>query len=168
MLNLRKGTWTGICCLLALLLGSAPARSQTSFAEYSGFYTIVDDNTKAESLMRLEFLPGERDGFMLATVFGANGRYRVFAGPIFTQGGIPTVPVQAPRGRGALYLRLRVQRAGPHGLVRQGDPVAELRADRKINGSRPAAEVSPSLCCRGLLGITGLESDPKVSSCLPV
>ena len=73
MLNLRKGTWTGICCLLALLLGSAPARSQTSFAEYSGFYTIVDDNTKAESLMRLEFLPGERDGFMLATVFGANG-----------------------------------------------------------------------------------------------
>lgn len=88
MLNLRRGTW--ICCLLVLLLGSVPARSQTSFAEFNGFYTVVDANTKAESLMRLEVLPGEHDGFMVATVLGSNGTYRVFAGPIFTQGGIPT------------------------------------------------------------------------------
>jgi hypothetical protein len=76
--------------LLALLLCTAPARSQTSFAEFSGFYTVVDNSTKAESLMRLEFIPGEVDGFMVATVFRNDGTYRVFAGPIFTQGGIPT------------------------------------------------------------------------------
>ena len=89
MKNLRRAAWIGTYGLLALLLGAVPARSQTSFAEYNGVYTIVDDNTHAESLMRLEFIPGERDGFMVATIFGNNGRYRVFAGPIFTQGGIP-------------------------------------------------------------------------------
>ncbi len=89
MTKLQRGAWPAIAGLLALLLGSVPARSQTSFAEYSGFYMLVDDNTQAESLLRLEFLPGERDGFMVATVF-KNGTYRVFAGPIFTQGGIPT------------------------------------------------------------------------------
>jgi hypothetical protein len=90
MTKLQRGAWPAIGCLLALLLGSVPARSQTSFAEFSGFYTVVDNNTKAESLMRLEFIPGEVDGFMVATVFRNDGTYRVFAGPIFTQGGIPT------------------------------------------------------------------------------
>lgn len=78
-----------IAGLLALLLASVPASSQTLFEEYTGFYTIVDDNTRTESLMRLEFIPGDRDRYMVATIFGTNGRYRVFAGPIFAQGPIP-------------------------------------------------------------------------------
>ena len=93
MTNHPRGAWTAVGCLLALMLGSAPARSQTSFTEDNGVYTIVDDNTRAESLMRLEFIPDERDGFMVATIFGSTsgstGRYRVFAGPIFAQGPIP-------------------------------------------------------------------------------
>lgn len=135
MLNLRKGTWTGACCLLALLLGSVPARSQTSFAEYSGFYTVVDDNTKAESLMRLEFLPGERDGLMVATVFGSNGTYRVFAGPIFTQGGIPTsvAYLSAAKAPYQLLKRPRLGLMNPESLdqkdqcqivLRPSDPLA--------------------------------------------
>ena len=88
MTRLHRGTWPAVAGLLALLLSSVPARSQTLFEEYTGFYTIVDDNTGAESLMRLEFISAERDRYMVATIIGNNGRYRVFAGPVLTQGPI--------------------------------------------------------------------------------
>src|SRR5215216_5363797 len=88
MTDLRKGAWIGTC-LLALLAGSAPAWSQASLADFGGYFTVVENDTKTEALMRLEFLPVGNPGSMVATVFGNDGTYRVFAGPIFVQGGIP-------------------------------------------------------------------------------
>ena len=57
MTDLRKGAWIGTCCLLALLAGSAPAWSQASLADFGGFFTLVENDTQTESLLRLEFLP---------------------------------------------------------------------------------------------------------------
>ena len=123
MKGLRKGAWIGTCGLLALLLSSTPARSQTSFAAYNGIYTIVDRNTGSESLLQLEFIPGERDGFMVATVFGTNGRYRVFAGPIFTQGGIPisVAYLSAARSSYQVLKRPRFALAHPETFLNQQD-----------------------------------------------
>lgn len=134
MMNLRKGTWIGICGLLALLLGSAPARSQASFAEFNGFYTVVDDDTKAESLMRLEFLPGEYDGFMVATVFRNDGTYRVFAGPIFTQGGIPTsvAYLSAARAPYQLLKRPRLGLMNPESLDQKDQCQIVLRPSASL------------------------------------
>lgn len=99
MTKLQKGAATAFGCLLALLLGSVSAFAQTSFAQYNGVYTIVDDKTGSESLMRLEFIPNERDGYMVATIFANNGRYKVFAGPVLVQGpiAIPLAIVNAAK-----------------------------------------------------------------------
>jgi hypothetical protein len=111
MTNLRRAAWIGTCCLLALLLGSVPARSQSSLADFAGFYTVVDNDTGAESLMRLEYLPGTHSGFMVATVFSNNGAYRVFAGPIFVQGGIPIATAYLSAAKAPYQVLKRPRRA---------------------------------------------------------
>lgn len=123
MKNLRKGACIGACGLLALLLGSVPAWSQSSLADFAGFYTVVDNDTKAESLMRLEYLPGPNSGAMIATVFRNNGTYRVFAGPIFVQGGIPiaTAYLSAAKAPYQLLKRPRLALQNPDQTLNQRD-----------------------------------------------
>ena len=111
MKNLRRGAWIGTCGLLALLLSSVPAQSQSSLADFAGFYTVVDNNTGAESLMRLEYLPGPNSGSMIATVFRNNGTYRVFAGPIFVQGGIPIATAHLIAAKAPYQVLKRPRRA---------------------------------------------------------
>lgn len=89
----NRRVWIGICCLLTALLGSAPAWSQGP--SFNGLYTLVDNQTGVESLVRLEYVPvppSPRYGSFIATIFEGNGRFRVFAGPIIPSGGPWRIP----------------------------------------------------------------------------
>ena len=122
MTDLRKGAWIGTCCLLALLASSAPAWSQASLADFGGFFTLVENDTKTESLMRLEFLAGAHPGSMVATVFGNDGTYRVFAGPIFVGGGIPIATAYLSEAKEPYQVlkRPRLALAHPEQSLNQG------------------------------------------------
>lgn len=89
----NRRAWIGMFCLLIALFGSAPAWSQ--FSSFNGLYTLIDEQTGAESLVRLEYVPvppSPRYGSFIATVFEGNGRFRVFAGPVIPSGGPWRIP----------------------------------------------------------------------------